>query len=83
MHTVVPESEEPKIFAGFGLISCTSSATSSSMSVVLVPLEVTGDGPTMSLGIGLISCMPFEDAPSVELGRRFECSMELLADLTN
>lgn len=51
------------------------------MSVVFVPLDVTGDGPTMSLGIGLISCMPLEVAPSVELGRRFECSTELLADL--
>lgn len=30
---------------------CTSSEASSSISVVSVPLEVTGDGPTISLGL--------------------------------
>jgi len=55
-HTVACESPElESLDAGGGLNSSTSSAASSSISVVSVPLEVTGDGPTMSLGLGLIN----------------------------
>jgi hypothetical protein len=45
-----------------------SSATSSSISVVSVPLEVTGDGPTISLG--LRTWKLFDDIRFAELGRR-------------
>jgi hypothetical protein len=44
-----------------------SSDASSSISVVSVPFEVTGDGPTMSLG--LMICMLFEEIRFTELGR--------------
>jgi hypothetical protein len=44
-----------------------SSDASSSISVVSVPFEVTGDGPTMSLG--LMMCMLFEDIRFTEFGR--------------
>lgn len=78
--TVACESADPTILGGEGLISCacTSSATSSSISVVSVPFEVTGDGPTISLG--LVICKPFV-LSSIELGRRWEDSCELRADL--
>lgn len=79
-RTVACESPDVEIFDGLGRISSTSSAASSSISVVSVPFDVTGDGPTMSLGLGLINwCIPF--GPSIEFGRRWECSMELRADL--
>ena len=40
-------------------LACTSSEASSSISVVSVPLDVTGDGPTKS--VGLINPIGFED----------------------
>lgn len=46
----------------------TSSDISSSISVVSVPLEVTGEGPTMSLG--LIICVEYEEILCAEFGRR-------------
>lgn len=50
-------------------VACwTSSDASSSISVVSVPLDVTGEGPTMSLG--LITCMDWVDIRLTELGRR-------------
>jgi hypothetical protein len=58
--------------------SSTPSAASSSISVVAVPLEVTGDGPTMSLGLGATAG---ESPPSIELGRRLLSSAEFRADL--
>ena len=45
-----------------------SSDASSSISVVSVPFEVTGEGPTISLG--LIICIEFDDILLTELGRR-------------
>ena len=46
----------------------TSSEASSSISVVSVPFDVTGDGPTMSLGLRIfIEC---EETRLTELGRR-------------
>lgn len=57
-----------------------SSAASSSISVVSVPFDVTGDGPTMSLG--LVIWAPFGERPSsIERGRRLEPSAEPRADL--
>lgn len=47
----------------------TSSATSSSISVVSVPFEVTGEGPTMSLGLS-IEVAGFAGIRLAELGRR-------------
>lgn len=56
-----------------------SSDASSSISVTSVPTEVTGDGPTISLG--LIKWLFIEDdRPAAEDGRRELDSMEL-ADL--
>lgn len=80
LFNVACESADPTILGGEGLISCacTSSATSSSISVVSVPFEVTGDGPTISLG--LVICKPFV-LSSIELGRRWEDSCELRADI--
>lgn len=79
-RTVACESPDMEMLDGLGRISSTSSAASSSISVVSVPFDVTGDGPTMSLGLGLINCcIPL--GPSIELGRRWECSIELRADL--
>jgi hypothetical protein len=59
-----------------------SSEASSSISVVSVPFDVTGDGPTISL-IGLISCAPLGERPfsSIKCGRRLDDSDELRADL--
>ena len=64
-----------------------SSEASSSISVVSVPFEVTGDGPTKSLG--LINWRPLGERPSsivaiaaiADLGRREDDSAELRADL--
>lgn len=48
---------------------CISSAASSSISVVAVPLEVTGDGPTISLGE--VIWAPLGDKlSSIEYGRK-------------
>ena len=62
----------------------TSSEASSSISVVSVPFEVTGEGPTISLG--LIICRPLGESPSSipidDLGRSDEDSAELRADLS-
>lgn len=44
----------------------TSSDASSSISVVSVPLDVTGDGPTMSLGLKM--CIELEDTLLTEFG---------------
>lgn len=50
-------------------VACwTSSDASSSISVVSVPLDVTGEGPTMSLG--LMTCIDWVDIRLTELGRR-------------
>lgn len=65
---------------GVTLFVCTSSATSSSISVVSVPFDVTGEGPTISNG--LFRPAPLrEEPPSIELGRRLEEPAELCADL--
>lgn len=53
---------------GEATTSVTSSDTSSSISVVSVPFEVTGDGPTMSLGLKRL--MPLVDARCAERGLR-------------
>lgn len=45
----------------------TSSVASSSISVVSVPLDVTGEGPTMSLG--LMMCILLDEMRWAELGR--------------
>lgn len=75
-----------------------SSDASSSISVVSVPFDVTGDGPTKSLG--LINCMPLGESPSsiaaidaiddiddidaiADLGRSDEDSAELRVDLSH
>jgi hypothetical protein len=50
-----------------------SSDASSSISVVSVPLDVTGEGPTMSLG--LIMCVEWDDTLLTELGRSREESV--------
>lgn len=75
------ESADPTILGGEGLTSdaSTSSETSSSISVVSVPFEVTGDGPTISLG--LVICKPFVECSSIEFGRRWEDSWEFRVDL--
>ena len=65
-----------------------SSEASSSISVVSVPFEVTGDGPTRSLG--LVNWRPPGESPSsiaaipaiADLGRREDDSAELRADLS-
>jgi hypothetical protein len=64
---------------GVTLFVCTSSATSSSISVVSVPLDVTGEGPTISNGL-FVPAPLTEEAPSIELGRRLEEPAELCAD---
>lgn len=47
---------------GVGLPSASSSVASSSISVVSVPFDVTGDGPTISLG--LVICALLGERPS-------------------
>jgi hypothetical protein len=56
-----------------------SSPTSSSNSVDSVPFDVTGDGPTMSLGLSI--CGPRNRPPSIEFGCRLVASAEFRADL--
>ena len=77
------ESADPVILGGVVLCSCASSENSSSISVVSVPFDVTGDGPTISLGL-VICILLGESPPSIEVG----CSLvdwfdsaELRADL--
>ena len=82
-RTVACESADTAILGGVVWSSCASSEISSSISVVSVPFDVTGDGPTISLG--LVICRPFgESPPSIELGCNlvdwFD-SAELRADL--
>ena len=50
-HTAACESVDPGSLGGVGPSSSISSGTSSSISVVSVPFEVTGDGPTISIGL--------------------------------
>jgi len=59
---------------------CTSGEASSSISVVSVPFEVTGDGPTKSRGLFIFVVFSFE-ALSIELGLRLDEPAELCADL--
>jgi hypothetical protein len=54
-----------------------SSATSSSISVVSVPFEVTGEGPTKSLGLSSWFGLGLEEILLAELGRR---ELEPVAD---
>ncbi len=49
------------------------------MSVDSVPFDVTGDGPTMSLGLAIWAAG--DNPASIELGRRDDSSVELRADL--
>ena len=72
--------EPSPAFRASGVVSSSStpSVASSSISVVAVPFEVTGDGPTMSLGLGATAG---ESPPSIELGRRLLSSAEFRADL--
>ena len=68
-HTVACESAADGDLDGIAI--CTSSAGSSSISVVSVPFDVTGDGPTISLGLASIA--PFgESPPSIEWGLRLD-----------
>lgn len=66
-HTVDCESEDPGILGGVVTPSPTSSAASSSISVVSVPFEVTGDGPTISLGLAICALLG-ESPSSIGLG---------------
>lgn len=59
---------------------CISSAASSSISVVAVPFEVTGLGPTISLGEAICALLG-DKLSSIEYGRRLDPSKELRADL--
>lgn len=84
-QTFATESATPDTLALVGLLSwATSSEASSSISVVSVPFEVTGDGPTISLG--LVNCRPLGERPSSipidDLGRSEDDSVELRADLS-
>ncbi len=81
-HTVACVSVDADILLGGGvtLFVSTSSATSSSISVVSVPFDVTGEGPTISNGL-FVPAPLTEEAPSIELGRRLEEPPELCADL--
>lgn len=74
------ESADPGTLGGVGVNCCISSAASSSISVVSVPFDVTGDGPTISLGLAIWALLG-KSPPSIELGRRLEPSAEPRADL--
>lgn len=58
----------------------TSPLSSSSISVVSVPFEVTGEGPTMSLGLKALGTAG-DDLRSIEWGWRDD-SPELRAELS-
>ena len=88
-RTVAREPEDEDTAGGVGPSSrAISSEASSSISVVSVPFEVTGDGPTISLG--LVNCRPLEECPSsidaiaaiADLGRSEDDSTELRVDLS-
>lgn len=64
---------------GAGAASGSSSTASSSISVVSVPFEVTGDGPTISLGLG--ASMDENRPPPFEFGCSEAASVEFRADL--
>jgi hypothetical protein len=65
---------------GVNLFASTSGATSSSISVVSVPFDVTGDGPTISNGLFIFVVLSLVE-PSLELGLRLDEPAELCADL--
>ena len=74
--TVVNESEDCTL-GGDISASCTSSEASSSISVASVPLDVTGEGPTISLGLNIVfECL------SKDVGCSEDDSAELRADLS-
>jgi len=74
-RTVVNESEDWTL-GGDISTSCTSSDASSSISVASVPLDVTGEGPTISLGLNIVlECL------SKDVGWSEDDSAELRADL--
>jgi hypothetical protein len=64
---VACESADPDILGGVALSSCASSKNSSSISVVSVPFDVTGDGPTISLGL-VICRLLGESPPLIKVG---------------
>lgn len=64
---------------GVNLLASTSGATSSSISVVSVPFDVTGDGPTISNGLFIFVVLSLVE-PSLELGLRLDEPAELCAD---
>jgi hypothetical protein len=65
---------------GVNLFVSTSGATSSSISVVSVPFDVTGDGPTISNGLCIFAVLRLVE-PSIELALRLDEPAELCADL--
>ncbi len=65
---------------GVTLFVWTSGATSSSISVVSVPFDVTGVGPTRSKGLFIFVVLSLEP-PSIELGLRLDEPAELCAEL--
>jgi hypothetical protein len=65
---------------GVTLFVSTSGATSSSISVVSVPFDVTGDGPTKSNGLFIFVVLSLVE-PSIEPGLRLDEPAELCADL--
>lgn len=69
----------PFALMGAGSSSGSSSTASSSISVVSVPFEVTGDGPTMSLGLG--ASMEENRLAPTEFGCSEAASVEFRADL--
>jgi len=81
-HTVacVSADVDNLFVGGVTLFVCTSGATSSSISVVSVPFDVTGDGPTISRGLFMFVVLSLVE-PSIELGLRLDEPAELCADL--
>ncbi len=75
------ESVDSENAGGVVEFSCTSSAISSSISVVSVPFDVTGDGPTISDELAICAALR-EEPPSIEFGWRLDDSAELRADLS-
>jgi hypothetical protein len=67
-HAWQPTSERLDEVSNPEISRSSSSEASSSISVVSVPFDVTGDGPTMSLG--LITCIDCDEILLTELGRR-------------
>lgn len=79
-HTVDRESVDSAWVTGDRSPSKTSSVISSSISVVSVPFDVTGDGPTISLGLSTFD--PAGETPSIEFGWSDD-SPELRAGLSH